>query len=81
MSEKTGKTKGVAADTETPLMKQYNAFKAKYPDAILLFRVGDFYETLVRMPLKQQLHWVLRLPNAVTAKPMKLNWRGSLTMR
>ncbi|MBP6731807.1 MAG: DNA mismatch repair protein MutS [Chitinophagales bacterium] len=32
-------------DTETPLMKQYNAFKAKYPDAILLFRVGDFYET------------------------------------
>ena len=30
---------------ETPLMKQYNAFKAKYPDAILLFRIGDFYET------------------------------------
>ena len=31
--------------TETPLMKQYNAFKAQYPDALLLFRVGDFYET------------------------------------
>ena len=30
---------------ETPLMKQYLAIKAKYPDAILLFRVGDFYET------------------------------------
>lgn len=30
---------------ETPLMKQYYAIKAKYPDAILLFRVGDFYET------------------------------------
>ena len=30
---------------DTPLMRQYNAFKAKYPDAILLFRVGDFYET------------------------------------
>ena len=30
---------------ETPLMKQYNAIKAKYPDACLLFRVGDFYET------------------------------------
>ena len=29
----------------TPLMKQYNAIKAKHPDAILLFRVGDFYET------------------------------------
>ncbi len=30
---------------ETPLMKQYNDIKGKYPDAILLFRVGDFYET------------------------------------
>lgn len=30
---------------ETPLMKQYNTIKAKYPNAILLFRVGDFYET------------------------------------
>jgi len=30
---------------ETPLMKQYNAVKAEHPDAILLFRVGDFYET------------------------------------
>ena len=30
---------------ETPLMKQFNAIKAKHPGAILLFRVGDFYET------------------------------------
>ena len=29
----------------TPLMKQYNAIKEKHPDAMLLFRVGDFYET------------------------------------
>ncbi len=37
----------MAAKTEkvTPLMKQYNAIKVKYPDAMLLFRVGDFYET------------------------------------
>ena len=33
------------ASKETPLMKQYNQIKAKYPDALLLFRVGDFYET------------------------------------
>mgnify|MGYP000898205771 CR=1 FL=1 len=33
------------AKAETPLMKQYNGIKAKYPDALLLFRVGDFYET------------------------------------
>ena len=37
---KTEKTKKV-----TPLMKQYNTIKTKYPDALLLFRVGDFYET------------------------------------
>jgi DNA mismatch repair protein MutS len=36
---------GKVAEKETPLMKQYNSIKAKYPDAILLFRVGDFYET------------------------------------
>ncbi|WP_185246318.1 DNA mismatch repair protein MutS [Chryseobacterium bernardetii] len=30
---------------ETPLMTQYNTIKGKYPDALLLFRVGDFYET------------------------------------
>jgi DNA mismatch repair protein MutS len=30
---------------DTPLMKQYASIKAKHPDAILLFRVGDFYET------------------------------------
>ena len=33
------------AKKETPLMKQYNSIKAKHPDALLLFRVGDFYET------------------------------------
>ena len=30
---------------ETPLMKQYNEIKAKHPQALLLFRIGDFYET------------------------------------
>jgi DNA mismatch repair protein MutS len=33
------------AKKTTPLMGQYNTIKAKYPDALLLFRVGDFYET------------------------------------
>jgi DNA mismatch repair protein MutS len=32
-------------DSETPLMKQYYQIKARYPGALLLFRVGDFYET------------------------------------
>ncbi|MCQ2316537.1 MAG: DNA mismatch repair protein MutS [Bacteroidales bacterium] len=35
----------MAGSTDTPLMRQYYAFKAKYPEAMLLFRVGDFYET------------------------------------
>jgi DNA mismatch repair protein MutS len=34
-----------ATTTDTPLMLQHGAIKKKYPDAILLFRVGDFYET------------------------------------
>jgi DNA mismatch repair protein MutS len=37
--------KSKSGDKETPLMKQYNAIKVKYPGALLLFRVGDFYET------------------------------------
>ncbi|MBM3439198.1 MAG: DNA mismatch repair protein MutS [Bacteroidetes bacterium] len=36
---------GASTDKETPLMKQYYSIKAQYPGAILLFRVGDFYET------------------------------------
>ncbi len=43
MSKSTTKEKKSAK--ETPLMKQYYAIKGKYPDALLLFRVGDFYET------------------------------------
>lgn len=35
----------VEKSEETPLMKQYNQIKAKHPQALLLFRVGDFYET------------------------------------
>ncbi len=49
-SYKLGKIKGIPlasskSKKETPLMKQYNAIKTKHPDALLLFRVGDFYET------------------------------------
>jgi len=37
---------------ETPLMKQYYSIKAKHPDAVLLFRVGDFYETFSEDAIK-----------------------------
>lgn len=36
---------GKKATKETPLMRQYNSIKTKYPETLLLFRVGDFYET------------------------------------
>jgi len=36
---------GKSTASETPMMQQHRAIKQKYPDAILLFRVGDFYET------------------------------------
>ena len=35
----------MAREEITPMMKQFYDFKAKYPDALLLFRCGDFYET------------------------------------
>ncbi|MFN9391941.1 MAG: DNA mismatch repair protein MutS [Flavobacteriales bacterium] len=45
MKEGDERIRETASVVETPLMKQYNAIKGKYPDALLLFRVGDFYET------------------------------------
>jgi DNA mismatch repair protein MutS len=38
-------TNQTASDKATPLMKQYNAIKARYPDTVLFFRMGDFFET------------------------------------
>lgn len=47
------KNETVAKETkETPLMKQYWQVKAKYPGAIILFRVGDFYETFAEDAVK-----------------------------
>jgi DNA mismatch repair protein MutS len=45
MATKTAKKEADKAKKVTPLMQQYNKIKTKYPDALLLFRVGDFYET------------------------------------
>ena len=45
MTKRSKEGQTVKNDGITPLMKQYNEIKARYPDALLLFRVGDFYET------------------------------------
>lgn len=49
MATKTGIKK---KKKETPLMRQYSSIKAKYPSAVLLFRVGDFYETFGKDAIK-----------------------------
>jgi DNA mismatch repair protein MutS len=46
------KAKTPKAKKETPLMKQYHQIKSKHPDALLLFRVGDFYETFGQDAIK-----------------------------
>ena len=45
ITKKSGKVAKKKSPKVTPLMQQYNTIKSKYPDAMLLFRVGDFYET------------------------------------
>ncbi len=44
VKEKTPKAEKKSSLTNTPLMQQYQEMKKKHPDAVLLFRVGDFYE-------------------------------------
>ncbi len=49
MKPEPGSGTGVAANEEknlTPGMRQYREIKAQYPDAILFFHIGDFFETL-----------------------------------
>lgn len=38
------------SEEQTPLMQQYYSAKAKYPDAILLYRMGDFTKPSAKMP-------------------------------
>ncbi|EKY19863.1 MutS domain I protein [Capnocytophaga sp. oral taxon 326 str. F0382] len=64
---------------ETPLMKQYNQIKSKYPDALLLFRVGDFYETFGEDAVKAAHTLDIVLTNRTTV-PSAVNWRGFLTI-
>lgn len=44
-AKSTQNTSGAAGEKRTPLMRQYHQIKKKYPDTVLLFRLGDFYET------------------------------------
>ncbi len=45
VAERAAEKKSAASEKLTPLMKQYHSIKAKYPETILFFRMGDFFET------------------------------------
>jgi DNA mismatch repair protein MutS len=66
-------TKKVA---ETPLMKQYNAIKAKHPTALLLFRVGDFYETFGEDAIKASKILGIVLTKRANGKAMHVELAG-----
>ncbi len=54
---------------ETPLMRQYFAMKAKYPDALMLFRMGDFYETFGEDAIKAAKILGITLTHRSSANP------------
>ena len=56
-------------------MKQYNQIKGKYPDALLLFRVGDFYEAFGDDAVKAARILGIILLKEGQAVPVKLNWQ------
>ena len=55
---------------ETPLMKQYFQVKAQYPEAVLLFRVGDFYETFADDALMRPSALRLRVKYTMDSFPV-----------
>jgi hypothetical protein len=61
-------------DNETPLMRQYNQIKAKYPGALLLFRVGDFYETFGQDAVTASEFQELYSPKEPMVLPLTSNW-------
>ena len=80
MSPKQIKIPDSLRNVETPLMKQYMHIKAKHPDAILLFRVGDFYETFGEDAIKASEILGITLHAVQMVRLHLLNWPGSLTM-
>jgi hypothetical protein len=67
--------------SETPLMQQHNAIKARYPDAILLFRVGDFYETFGQDAIIAAQVLGITLTKRNNGVPTPWNWPAFRIMR
>ena len=66
--------------TETPMMKQFFAVKAEHPEAVLLFRCGDFYETYGDDALIASKVLGIVLTKRSSATPGAIPMAGSLTI-
>ncbi|MEZ4842642.1 MAG: DNA mismatch repair protein MutS [Bacteroidia bacterium] len=66
----------VKKDSETPLMRQYSQIKAKYPGAMVLFRVGDFYETFNEDAVKASEILDIVLTKRANGKASHVNLAG-----
>jgi DNA mismatch repair protein MutS len=66
----------VKKDSETPLMRQYTQIKAKYPGAMVLFRVGDFYETFNEDAVKASEILDIVLTKRANGKASHVNLAG-----
>jgi DNA mismatch repair protein MutS len=64
------------SNIDTPMMQQHNAIKARYPDAILLFRVGDFYETFGQDAITASKVLGITLTKRSSASPTALELAG-----
>ena len=75
------KKRTVAKIVETPLMKQYFDIKAKHSDAILLFRVGDFYEMYGEDAVTgAEILGIVQTEKKRTDRGKRSRWPVSLTM-
>ena len=65
----------------TPMMKQFLDLKAKHPDAVMLFRCGDFYETYSTDAIVAAEILGITLTKRANGKGKQSKWRDFLTMR
>ena len=68
------------AASETPLMQQHRAIKQKYPGAVLLFRVGDFYETFGEDAIVASKVLGITLTKRNNGAASEMNWLVFRTM-
>lgn len=69
----------MAAAGHTPMMAQYLGIKRQYPDMLVFYRMGDFYELFYDDAVKAARLWASRSPRADSRRASRSGWRGCLT--